>query len=145
MRFPRNVKIFRGQLDAAPFAGVIFLIVILLLLHTKLAYTPGVRIDLPEVQYPLAGTPNPTIIVALDAAGNLYYENQQIGDEELFRRLKSQVKNSKVPLTLEVHADRSGTRETMLRVQSLAFSAGFDDVLWATRPQLAPVTPEKNE
>ena len=42
MRFPRNAKIFRGQLDAAPLAGVFFLLLIFFLLSSRLAFTPGV-------------------------------------------------------------------------------------------------------
>jgi biopolymer transport protein ExbD len=46
MKFPRNVRIFRGQLDAAPFACVFFLLLIFIIMGT-LVYTPGVRIKLP--------------------------------------------------------------------------------------------------
>jgi biopolymer transport protein ExbD len=45
MRFERHVKIFRGQLDPAPFAGVLFLLVIFVLLGFLL-YTPGVLVEL---------------------------------------------------------------------------------------------------
>ena len=48
MRFPHNTKIFRGQLDAAPFVGVFFLLVIFLLFNSGLVFTPGVPIRLPE-------------------------------------------------------------------------------------------------
>lgn len=40
MRFARNARIFRGQLDAAPFAAVFFLLVIFMMLGS-LVYTPG--------------------------------------------------------------------------------------------------------
>ncbi len=45
MRFPRQAKIFRGQLDAAPVAGVVFLLVIFMQLNSLL-YTPGVLVHL---------------------------------------------------------------------------------------------------
>jgi biopolymer transport protein ExbD len=144
MRFPRNAKIFRGQLDAAPLAGVIFLILIFFLLHNKLAYTPGIRVDLPEVKYELAGTPNPKLIIVVDVAGHVYYENQLISDEgELFRRLKIVTKESKVPLTLELQADRSGKLETVLRMISLAKTVGFENVLCVARPKLVPLRSEQ--
>ena len=44
MRFPRHAKIFRGQLDPAPVAGVLFLLVIFVLLGSLL-YTPGVLVQ----------------------------------------------------------------------------------------------------
>lgn len=45
MRFPRQAKIFRGQLDAAPVAGVVFLLLIFMQLNSLL-YTPGVLVHL---------------------------------------------------------------------------------------------------
>ena len=47
MRLPRNVRIFRGQLDAAPFLGVFFILLMFILLHTSLVSHPGVEIQLP--------------------------------------------------------------------------------------------------
>lgn len=44
MRFPRNAKIFRGQLDPAPVAGVFFLLMLFILLGSLL-YTPGVLVS----------------------------------------------------------------------------------------------------
>lgn len=40
MRFARHARIYRGPLDAAPLAGVAFLLILFLLL-TSLVYTPG--------------------------------------------------------------------------------------------------------
>lgn len=45
MRFPRQARIFRGQLDAAPVAGVVFLLLIFMQL-SSLLYSPGVLVDL---------------------------------------------------------------------------------------------------
>lgn len=71
MKFPRNAKIFRGQLDAAPFAGVLFLLVIFLALNSLLVFVPGVQIKLP-VGDSLPGAANPTLVVAADRNGQLY-------------------------------------------------------------------------
>ena len=48
MKFPRNARIFRGQLDASPFVGVLFLVAIFLLLNSSLVFVPGIAINLPE-------------------------------------------------------------------------------------------------
>jgi biopolymer transport protein ExbD len=45
MRFERHAKIFRGQLDPAPVAGVFFLLLIFILLG-NLLYTPGVLVEI---------------------------------------------------------------------------------------------------
>src|SRR5229473_1158577 len=98
MKFPRNARIFRGQLDAAPFAAVFFLLVIFLMLNTQL-YTPGIALSLP-VADDLPGTDKPNVAVAIDAGGRLYFENQSISESLLSKRLHKAVADSSEPLTL---------------------------------------------
>jgi biopolymer transport protein ExbD len=133
MRFPRNAKIFKGQLDAAPFAGVFFLLVIFLLL-AALIYTPGVRVQLPEA-VSLPGTDHPTLAVALDASGQLFFDNQIIQPAELKARLRDTVKESSEPITLVVRADKSVRYETLIRLTLLAREAGVKEALLATLPR----------
>ena len=63
MRLPRNHKIFRGQLDVAPFAAVFFLLVIFLVFHSGLVLTPGVSLNLPKADG-LPGLTNQAVVVA---------------------------------------------------------------------------------
>jgi len=135
MRFARNAKVFRGQLDAAPFAGVFFLLVIFAVL-ASLIYTPGVRtqIQLPEAT-DVAGTDRPTIAVAVDASGQLYFENQLVQEVQLKPRLRAAVTNSTEPLTLVVLADKAVTYERLIRLTLLAREAGIREALLATRPR----------
>ncbi len=133
MKFTRNAKIFRGQLDAAPFAGVCFLFVIFLLLAT-LVYTPGVTIHLPEATN-LPGTDRPTLAVAVGASGQFYFENQLIQEAQLKSRLKAAVQDSTEPLTLVVQADIAVTNGTQSRLLMLAREVGIKEVVLATRPR----------
>ncbi len=48
MRYSRNTKIFRGGVDAAPFASVFFLLVMFLMLFYAHIFFPGVPIKLGE-------------------------------------------------------------------------------------------------
>jgi len=133
MKFPRNARILRSQLDAAPFAAVFFLLVIFLLLGS-LVYTPGVHIQLP-VADGLAGTDKPTVAVAVDANGRLYFQNQLIDDNELTKRLRKEVARSSEPLALVVEADKAVTHEMLIRVSTLAQQAGISEAVWATLPR----------
>jgi len=137
MRFPRNTKIFRGQLDAAPFAGVFFLLLIFLLLSSSLVFTPGVPIQLPEA-LDLAGTANRTLVVAVDENGQLYFENQTIDRERLKEELKNAVSLAREPLTLVVRADKKVQIQELMPVWLLARSAGIREIIQATRPSVVP-------
>jgi biopolymer transport protein ExbD len=141
MKFPRNARIFRGQLDAAPFAAVFFLLVIFLMLGS-LMYTPGVRLELP-VADDLPGTDKLKVSVAIDSGGRYYYDNQLVQDKQLGTLLQKAVLGSPEPLTLVVYADRAVSTEMLVRTSMLARSAGITNGLLATLPRPTPVRQNK--
>ena len=134
MKFPRNARIFRGQLEAAPFASVFFLLLIFVLLGSRL-YTPGIRIDLP-LGGDFPGTDQPTITVAVDARGQYYFENQMVRTNELVVRLREAVEKSPEPLTLVVQADKTMTYQNLIALGALAGNAGITNLLAATLPRV---------
>ena len=138
MRYPRNVRVFRGQWDALPFLSVFFLLVLFLALESRMAFVPGVAIDLPEGK----GTPvhsGVSLMVAVDHMGQVYYENQAVSASELAKRLGSDVNHLKVPVTLIVQADKAVTNEKLIELAGLAKGVGVRDVLLATRqPGIPP-------
>ena len=138
MRFPRSIKPFRGQLEMAPFLSVLFLLAILVMFGSSLVFTPGIPIDLPEAAE-LPGTSNPTVAVAVDAEGHLYFENQIIDEPRLKEKLAAAVDQSKDPLTLVIQADKQVKHESTTRLALLARSAGIKDFYFGTRSRVAPV------
>jgi biopolymer transport protein ExbD len=144
MRFPRQTRIFRGQPDAAPFASVFFLLVLFLLLRSGLVFTPGIPLELPE-SVDLPGADQPTLDVAVDKAGNFYFDNQIVAPPALRDRMRGLAAESDLPLTLVIHAHRDVPYETLIRLASLADAAGIKKALLATRPiassELAPSKP----
>ncbi len=139
MKFQRNARIFRGQLDMAPFATVFFLLVIFMMLGA-LVPTPGLPLRLP-VGDNLTGTDKPTVAVAVDAVGRLYFENQLIGEAELKSRLEAAARNSREPLTLIVEADKAVTHEDLRRLELLARDAGLTEILEAMLPRVIDTPP----
>lgn len=140
MRFPRHARIFRGQLDAAPFAGVFFLVLIFITFNSQLVFTPGVRIELPQADG-LPGTANPTVVVTVYPNGQLYFESQAIGEGELKKRLRAaadKARSQRAQLTLVVLADKQTPNEVTFRLAELAREAGISELLQAVRPRLAP-------
>ena len=135
MKFPRNARILRGQLDAAPFASVFFLLVMLLLLPT-LVSTPGVRIQLPATTAVLPGVAGPRVAVAVDKTGRFYFDNQNIQPGDLQARLAERVRKAGSPLTLVIQADKDVTAEMLVRLESLARAAGITQALQQTLPPL---------
>jgi len=134
MRLPRNARIFRGQLDFTPFASMFFVLVIFLMLG-GLVYTPGVRLQLP-VADDLPGTDQPTITVAVDANGRLFFRNQPIEAAQLQSHLRQEVERVGESLTLIVQADKELTQGKLEQLLSLARDAGIQEALLARLPRL---------
>lgn len=137
MKFPRNAKIFRGQLDAAPFIGVFFLLVIFLVL-ASLVYTPGVemKIRLPETSADPAGVAGPTLAVAVTAGGQLFYKDQLIQKRDLQARLREASRRSPEPVTLVIQADKTITLEALLELRQLAADAGIKTIAPEVLPRV---------
>ena len=142
MKFPHSTKIFRGQLDAAPFLGVFFLLIIFLLLNSAFVSTSGVPIMLPEAVN-LPGPGKATAAVAVDEGGHFYFENQLCDEARLKQRLQDAVTRSHEPITLVVQADKAAKMEVLATLSVLARSLGIRDMLLAVRPPVVatPVAP----
>lgn len=137
MKFPRNARLLRSPFDVAPFVAVLFLLIIFLMLGALLP-TPGLPLRLP-VASDLPGTDKPTVAVAIDATGRLFFANQIVTENELKSYLREAAKKTHTPLTLVIRADKAATYEQLVRVTLLARETGITDVLLATLPRVIGV------
>ena len=136
MKFPRNAKILRSPFEVAPFAAVLFLLVIFLMLGALLP-TPGIPFRLqPPAAGDLPGTGQPTVDMAVDSGGRLYFTNSIVSEAQLNSSLSNAVKISRAPLTLVIHADQSVTEDQLIHLALLARAAGITNALLATLPRV---------
>ena len=144
MKFPRNAKILRSPFEMAPFAAVLFLLAMFMMLGALLP-VPGIPFRLqPPSAGDLPGTDQPTVAMAVDSGGRFYFANQIVTNEmQLSSSLSNAVKSSRAPLTLVIHADKSVTQDRLIHLALLARNAGIRDALLATLPRSenAPVRP----
>ena len=135
MKFPRNAKIFRGQLDIAPFASVFFLLAIFMVFSSLLVSSPGVKIQLPEFAgSDFARVSLPKLDVAVDASGRIYFESQRVTHQELRSRLEIAVArftNNKPTLVLQ--ADEDADLGTVLQICQIAVEIGIKQTIWTGR------------
>ena len=79
MKYPGNIKPLYGGINAAPFIGVLFLMVPMLLFHTFFVFKPGVEVNLSlPVSDQKTGVTDPSLSVAVDADGVMYFHNRQV-------------------------------------------------------------------
>ena len=135
MKLPRNARILRGQLDAAPYASVFFLLLNFIVM-ASLVYTPGVQVPLTlPVADGLPGTDRPTVAVAVESNGQLYFQNQRVTETEFTNRLSQLVRKSSEMPTLVVQADKDVRLETLIRLRMLARAVGVQQMEEATLPR----------
>jgi biopolymer transport protein ExbD len=141
MKFPRNSRLLRSPFDLAPFAAVLFLLVIFLMLG-GLVPISGLPLRLPVADN-LPGTDKPTITVAVDANGRFYFANQIVTENNLKSVLKTAAQKSREPLTLVIQADKAVTYDQFIHLTMLARDAGIQNALLATLPRAvtAPAGP----
>ena len=143
MKFPRNAKIFRGQLDVAPFAGIFFLLCLMLVFSTLLVYSPGVQIELPDLsEEGVPGIRPPVIPVAIDIQGKIFFESQHVSESDFERRLKEAVKQFETPPTLVIQGDEATELSVISRISHIASQSGVKRTLLATKTKPFPTLAE---
>jgi len=134
MRFPRSVRPTKGSLEAAPWATVMFLLVMFIMLGAWI-YTPGAHVELP-VTDELPATDKLPVRIAMDGAGRLFFENQLVTSETMLtNRLREIVRSAPEKPALVVEADKNATYDNLVRLMQLARSAGFETTVLATLPR----------
>jgi biopolymer transport protein ExbD len=141
MKFPRNARVFRGTLEFTPYASVFFLLVLFVML-VSLVHTPGVRLNLP-IANDLPGTDKPSVHVAIDSNGRLYYRNQTVSEEKLKSELQSLAQG--MDLTLVILLDKAVAADSILKLTLLAREAGITNSLLATLPRYGDETVESGD
>lgn len=113
MRFPRNAKIFRGQLDVVPLVAVMFLLLIFILL-SSLIYTPGIPFQLDN-EVNVSGTERRAIFVS--SKGDIIYNGQtnSINDLEF---LRSELMKLPPQSILVLSADQAAPRQVIVEVRN---------------------------
>ena len=136
MKYPRNTRIFRGQLDVAPVACLFFVTAILLFLHSQMVFTPGVRLDL----HPSTDPNRPSLYI--DAAELYVYQGTRMSPGAFEKRIRAEADKDSMPSTLIFQVDPRVSTNTIGRVQQLAAELGLGIEPPGTRIEL-PENPEQ--
>lgn len=136
MKLPRNAKIFRGQLDVAPFMGVFLLLLLFVMLRQHITFVPGIPIELPAAA-DMSGIQGPVLTIVMSGQGKLYFDNQELpaGQPQVLRELLARAATAAgQPVTLIVQADRGVSLGAWTELSLAARAAGIRDVLLSVQP-----------
>lgn len=114
MKYPRNTRIFRGQLDVAPVACLFFMTAILLFLHSQIVFSPGVRLDL----HPSADTNRPSLYI--DSENIFHYAGSTMSAASFVKRVHADAAKNKLPSTLVLQTELGVSTNSINAVRELA-------------------------
>jgi biopolymer transport protein ExbD len=133
MRYPRNVKIFRGGIDAAPFAGMFFVTMLMMMLFYSHVFFPGVPIELgPETEEPSVG---PRAVRVLKH-GELMFLGVPMPVEALDKELQTRAQRGTLPRRVVLETDHGADSALAERVQTSLTAAGIAIKLPGSRLEL---------
>jgi len=124
LRYPRTAKIFHGHIDAAPIAGVFFLLVLFLLLHSSLVFTPGIKIDLNQHDELLSKASGARFL-RIDGKGSFLYNEKTLKESAFYQALHDDLAKPLPPTTLIVEADPLAKSEILARLKTSATELGI--------------------
>lgn len=122
MRYPRNIKIFRGGVDAAPFAGLFFATVLFMVLFYSHVFFPGVPVAIGTDGEP-AELSDRTVLILKDQTVQFLGESFELRafQNELARRGQ----RGELPPRVLLREEAGAPEETVSRVENLLKEAGI--------------------
>jgi hypothetical protein len=127
---PRNAKIFRGQLDTAPFAYCLFRARPDAASDLEICLPADVPIDCQRLDEITWQRSSPIVVIVVDVDGQLV---QMVRTKRKWRGPRDRFSSHPLPLDLAIHADRNVKLEPALRVAAVARELGFRQVIFTGR------------
>jgi len=133
MRYPRNVKIFRGGIDAAPFASVFFVTVLFMVLFYSHVFFPGVPIELgPETEEPSVG---PRAVRVL-RNGEILFLGEPMPFDALDQEIQARAQLGTLPRRIVLETEHGTDSALADKVQTALTAAGIAIKLPGSRLEL---------
>ena len=133
MRYPRNIKIFRGGVDAAPFAGLFFATVLFLVLLYSHVFFPGVPIALSAAEGP-PEIGERTVGVLKDGTVRFLGESMDLAGLQV--ALKERGQRGDLPKRVVMQNDPGADERLQRQVENLLKDAGLSIKVPGTRLEL---------
>lgn len=133
MRYQRNVKIFRGGVDAAPFAGLFFVLVLFMMLFYSHVFFPGVPIKLDTQEEPPQMSQR---TVKLLASGRTEFLGENYDVAALKEELNRRTQRGTLPARLVFEVETGVPEKKAEEIENLLKNAGVAIKLPGSRLEL---------
>ena len=122
-----------AEMNVIPLVDIMLVLLVIFII-TAPVLTHAVKIDMPQASSEQNEEYPQTITLAIDAVGQLYWNDQPIGFNELEQRLGEAVRhNPDTPVQL--HADKQTPYEVIARIMAKGSNAGVQSLGFVMEPE----------
>jgi len=121
-----------SQINMIPLIDVMLVLLIIFMVTAPLL-THAIKIDLPKASTQVNREKPETVTLSVDGAGNLYWNNTPITDEQLVAQLGEAARRTPQP-ELHLRADQLTRYQKLAEVMSAAQNAGIVKMGFITQP-----------
>ncbi len=121
-----------SEINVTPFVDVMLVLLIIFMVTAPLL-TVGVQVDLPETNADTLQSDNEPLEVTIDASGNIFIQETEIGISELVPKMKAITENRLDP-KIYVRGDEAIDYGQIMMVLGELSGSGFTKVALITKP-----------
>lgn len=134
MAFSTSNEGIKAEINVTPLVDVMLVLLIIFMITAPLM-SHKIKVELPKkTMTVLEEKLPPPITLAVEANGNLYWNDQPIVKDGLNRKLRIEARREPQPL-LEIRADRDTEYRILQEVMSVAKVAGMKKIGFITNPE----------
>jgi biopolymer transport protein ExbD len=130
--FERSDEQPMAEINTTPLVDVMLVLLIIFMVTAPL-FTHAVKIDLPQAKSQLNPEKPDTILLAIDSAGKIHWNDEVVEEASLVTRFAHAAGSNPQP-ELHLRADRDTRYEVIARVMALAQNAGLKKLGFVTDP-----------
>lgn len=122
-----------SEINMVPLIDVMLVLLIVFMITAPLL-THSVKINLPVASSETSNEKPETVTLAIDAAGQLFWNNAAIDADTLMANLADAARRTPQP-ELQLRADRETRYQTIAEVMSKARASGIEKLGFVTQPE----------
>jgi biopolymer transport protein ExbD len=121
-----------SDINVTPMVDVMLVLLVIFILTAPM-FTHAIKLELPREQAAAAQAPADVVNISIDAAGKVYWNEQQVDDAALDGMLSAAAFNGAQP-EIALRADRATRYESVAKVMAAAQSHGLTRLGFVTDP-----------
>jgi biopolymer transport protein TolR len=131
-----------AEINITPMVDVMLVLLIIFMVTAPLL-TASVNVDLPKAEAAPAPQDDKPLTVSVNAAGQIFLQDEQIEMGELVAKLKA-ISQGQPDKKILVRGDKGNSYGTMLQVMATITQGGFTHLALLSDPSGAPAAARKN-